>query len=236
MAADGTAELDYVGVNARTGEVFDSSFERGQTAVFPLDQVVPGFSKGLEGQRVGSRVLIAMPGEDGYDASGGNPQAGIEVGDTLLFVVDVVATQLDGPEGTAVEPEEGLPEVSGPEDDPKITVPDGEAPGELVVQPLVEGEGKPVAAEDTITVNYRGVVWETGEVFDSSYEDGPQTGALSSLIPGWQQGLVDQPVGSRVLLVVPPDQGYPQGNQTPALEPGQTLVYVVDVLFTQAGQ
>ena len=38
-------------------------------------QVVPGFSKGLTGQRQGSRVLIAMPGKDGYDASGGSPQA-----------------------------------------------------------------------------------------------------------------------------------------------------------------
>ncbi len=70
---------------------------------------MPGFSKGLTGQKQGSRVLIAMPGADGYDASGGSPQAGIEVGDTLIFVVDIEATTLSGPEGTAVAPKAGLP-------------------------------------------------------------------------------------------------------------------------------
>ena len=69
--------------------------------------MVPGFSKGLVGQKQGSRVLIAMPGSDGYDSSGGSPQAGIEVGDTLIFVVDLVAVQLAGPEGTAVNPRQG---------------------------------------------------------------------------------------------------------------------------------
>ena len=52
-------------------------------------------------------MLIAMPGADGYDASGGSPQAGIEVGDTLIFVVDIVATTLSGPEGTPVPPKAG---------------------------------------------------------------------------------------------------------------------------------
>ena len=66
--------------------------------------MVPGFSKGLTGQKQGSRVLIAMPGTDGYDSSGGNPQAGIEVGDTLIFVVDIVAVPLEGPEGDEGRP------------------------------------------------------------------------------------------------------------------------------------
>ena len=62
------------------------------------------------GQHKGSRVVIAMPGQDGYDPMGGNPQAGIEVGDTLIFVVDVVDVQLAGPKGTWCSPrQDSLP-------------------------------------------------------------------------------------------------------------------------------
>ncbi len=90
IAAGQSVRVDYYGVNGRTGKKFDDSFSRGQPVAFDLEQVVPGFKKGLVGQQQGSRVLIGMPGTDGYDAGGGNPQAGIEVGDTLIFVVDVV--------------------------------------------------------------------------------------------------------------------------------------------------
>ena len=106
-----SVEVNYYGVNGRTGKKFDESFTNGQPVAFSLAQVVPGFSKGLVGQRQGSRVLIAMPGKDGYDPMGGNPQAGIEVGDTLIFVVDLVDVQLAGPEGSTVQPR-GLPTVT----------------------------------------------------------------------------------------------------------------------------
>ena len=112
VKAGQTVEVNYHGVDGRTGKTFDESFSRGTPIAFSLAQVVPGFSKGLVGQRQGSRVVIAMPGKDGYDASGGNPQAGIEVGDTLIFVVDLVGVQLAGPEGTAVKPKAGLPTVT----------------------------------------------------------------------------------------------------------------------------
>jgi peptidylprolyl isomerase len=68
-----TVEVNYAGYNGRTGKKFDDSFSRGTTTSFSLDQVVPGFKKGLLGQHQGSRVLVAMTGADGYDASGGNP-------------------------------------------------------------------------------------------------------------------------------------------------------------------
>ncbi len=112
VQAGQSVSVNYYGVNGRTGKKFDESFSRGQPVTFSLAQVVPGFSKGLTGQKQGSRVLIAMPGSDGYDASGGSPQAGIEVGDTLIFVVDIEATTLSGPEGSPVTPKPGLPTVS----------------------------------------------------------------------------------------------------------------------------
>lgn len=232
----GTVEVNYEGVNGRTGETFDESFSRKQSVAFPLDQVIPGFQKGLEGQKVGSRVLIAMPGKDGYDASGGSPQAGIQVGDTLIFVVDIVSTTLTGPEGKTVAPKAGMPAVKDSGGKPEITIPKGDPPSKLQVAPLIQGTGKTVAETDTITVNYQAVSWKTGKVVDQSYGKAPETGPLAQLIPGWQQGLKGQKVGSRVELVVPPDLAYPDGNATPKIDKGDTLVYVVDILFATQGQ
>ena len=229
-----TVEVNYYGVNGRTGKKFDDSFSRGQSIAFPLDQVVPGFSKGLQGQRQGSRVLIAMPGSDGYDASGGSPQAGINVGDTLLFVVDIVEVPLSAPAGTPVTPKAGLPTVAEAGGKPVVTVPKTDPPKSLVVQPLVQGKGKAVAQADSVTINYAWVDWSSGQVLEQTYGAKPATAALSTLVPGLQKALVGQKVGSRVLVVVPPDQGYPQGNATPKVDPGETLVFVVDVLFTSS--
>ena len=226
-------QVNYYGVNGRTGRKFDESFSGGQPVAFSLAQVVPGFSKGLVGQHKGSRVLIAMPGPDGYDPMGGNPQAGIEVGDTLIFVVDLVDVQLAGPEGTSVQPKAGLPTVADKGGRPEITIPESEPPTTLQVQPLIKGKGKKVGANDTITFNYLWVRWSDGKVLEESYSGEPAVSPLSGLLPGMVKGLTDQTIGSRVLLVIPPTDGYPDGNATPSIKPGETLVMVVDLLFTQ---
>src|SRR3712207_1903093 len=140
-----------------------------------------------------------MPGSDGYDASGGNAQAGIEVGDTLVFVVDIVDVQLSEPSGEKVTPKAGLPTVSGALDKPTITIPKSDPPSKLVVQPLIKGTGKKVGASDTITFNYRWQAWGDGRVIEQSYGDKPASYQLSGLLPGMQKGLEGQPVGSRVL-------------------------------------
>ncbi|MDO5500051.1 MAG: FKBP-type peptidyl-prolyl cis-trans isomerase [Propionibacteriaceae bacterium] len=239
IAENGTAEVHYLGVNGRTGEPFDDSWTGGQPVAFPLDQVVPGFQKGLTGQQVGSRVLIAMPGTDGYDSSGGSPQAGIQVGDTLVFVVDILGTPLERAEGETVAPREGLPGVEFSGDTPTVTVPQGaEAPTELVVQPLIRGTGEPVQPTDVITARYQASLWKNGEVIADTYGSAPEEGPLASLIPAWQEGLTDQPVGSRVLIVAPPNLAYPEdpGARTPNPAAGETVVYVVDILYAQSAQ
>jgi peptidylprolyl isomerase len=133
-----------------------------------------------------------------------------------------------------VEPVEGLPTVELAEDGaPTITVPDTEPPTELVAQPLIEGEGAEVEAGQRITVHYTGVLWDDGETFDSSWERGsPATFDIGTgaVIPGWDEGLVGQTVGSQVLLVVPPDKGYPEGSPDGSIEAGDTIVFVVDIL------
>ncbi len=227
--------VNYYGVNGRTGKTFDESFSSGKPVTFSLAQVVPGFSKGLTGQQQGSRVLIAMPGSDGYDGSGGSPQAGIEVGDTLIFVVDIVAAPLTGPEGEKVDPKAGLPTVTDKDGVPEVTMPKTDPPTKLTVQPIIKGDGAEVAATDTIVFNYRWYTWD-GQLLEDSYKTGPQTYQLSGLLPGMAKGLTGQTVGSRVLLIVPPADGYPDGNASPKIEKGTTLVLVVDLLFAAPAQ
>ena len=54
-----------------------------------MGQVVPGWDKTLVGQNVGSRVILAIPPEEGYGKQG-QPDAGISGTDTLYFVVDIL--------------------------------------------------------------------------------------------------------------------------------------------------
>lgn len=224
--------INYMGVNGTTGEVFDSSFERGASATFALDQVVPGFQKGLSGQQVGSRVLIGMIPEDGY--ADGNPNAGIEPGTSLLFLVDILSSNFSEAMGEDVEPAEGMPTVTMTDGKPVVTVPAGvPAPTELRAQPLIKGPGAEITAESTIQVQYRAFTYDDGELWLDAWA--PQAGKLSELIEGWKQGLVGQSAGSRVLLVVPPALAFPDGlpQAEPPLAAGETLVYVIDILDVQ---
>jgi hypothetical protein len=83
-----TVSVCYMGVNGRDGSVFDSSYERGQAAEFPLHGVVPGFQKAIAGQKVGSSVAVAMTPADGYPE--GQPSAGIQKGDSLVFAIKIL--------------------------------------------------------------------------------------------------------------------------------------------------
>lgn len=89
VAPTATVSVCYMGVNGRDGAVFDSSYERGTPAEFPLDGVVPGFQKAIAGQKVGSTVAVAMSSTDGYPD--GQPSAGIQRGDTLIFAIKILS-------------------------------------------------------------------------------------------------------------------------------------------------
>jgi hypothetical protein len=88
VAPTATVSVCYMGVNGRDGTVFDSSYQRGEPADFPLDGVVPGFQKAIAGQKVGSTVAVAMVSADGYPD--GQPRAGILPGDTLVFAIKIL--------------------------------------------------------------------------------------------------------------------------------------------------
>ena len=90
LPAGATLTADYVGYGGATGQMFDASWVRGEPATFPLDNVILGWQEGLVGMQVGGRRLLVIPAELGY---GNNPPpgSGIEPGETLIFVVDLVS-------------------------------------------------------------------------------------------------------------------------------------------------
>ncbi len=89
-----------------------------------------------------------------------------------------------------------------------------------------------MAKDSTVLVQYKGVLWADGKEFDSTYSRGQLTSfSLQQVVPGWAQGLAGKKVGSRVLIVIPPDLGYgdnpPQGS---TIKKDSTLVFTVDLL------
>jgi peptidylprolyl isomerase len=232
-----TVIFDFVFVNGRTGDSYGSSYGTDDGATVVLNrELLRGVRTGLTGARAGARLLVAVAPEDGYGLRGGDPAQGLEEDDTLLFVADVgdVRRPLKRAEGTAVAPPAGLPVVTINEGGaPTIAVPGGEPPVELVVQPLIEGDGPVVEPGQTIAVHYTGVLWGSGEEFDSSWGGTPTNFKIGTgaVIAGWDKGLVGRTVGSQVLLIVPPADGYGDtGAPSAGIAPTDTLVFVVDIL------
>lgn len=111
-----------------------------------------------------------------------------------------------------------------------ISIPAGfEAPTELVVEDVVEGEGDEVPAFATVTVHYLGVFLD-GTEFDSSFSRGqPATFPLDQVIAGWTTGIPGMQIGGRRLLVIPPELAYGEQGR-PGIPPDSPLVFVVDLL------
>lgn len=123
--------------------------------------------------------------------------------------------------------------VTGAKDaEPTIELADDFAPAtELAVADVYLGQGDPVAPGATVTVNYVGVGQASGEIFDSSWQRGaPATFGLDGVISGWTQGLVGMQPGGRRLLVIPAELAYGDSPPSAAIAPGETLVFVVDLI------
>ena len=115
---------------------------------------------------------------------------------------------------------------------PKVTVPKGAAPAELVVNDIEEGTGPAAKAGDEVTVQYVGVGYDSKQEFDASWDRGePFVFPLGSgaVIPGWEQGIEGMKAGGRRELVIPPQLAYGPPGAPPAIGPNETLIFVVDL-------
>jgi FKBP-type peptidyl-prolyl cis-trans isomerase len=201
--------------------------------------MLPGLETALIGQKVGSRILAVIPPADGYGTAG-NSQLGITGSTTLVFVIDVIKSYADTASAVGTAESNGggiLPTVTAHTGSaPTIAVPASKPPTALVSKTLIKGSGPKVVKGQYVIAQYTGYIWRTKKVFDSSWTSGSPFGFIigaspEQVITGWDTGLSGQTVGSRVMLVIPPKDGYgTTGASQAGITGTDTLVFVVDII------
>ncbi len=242
--ADGDTVTTYVYVgNGSTQEDVFSDYDNGAPESIPNDeQVGEVFLEMMDGATYGSRVVAVTTAEDLLGPSAESNSLGLGLDDSVVVVMDLVEQQAVSPEPTSDEAEDASPDsqpsVVSEGGDPVgldfsgIDEPALDAPVQRVV--LEEGDGREVKASDTVTVDYLGAVYDADAPFDESYSRGePLVSPLSGLIPGWSIGLDGVPVGSRVLLQIPPALGYGTQGSPPSIPGNATLWFLIDVVAAE---
>jgi peptidylprolyl isomerase len=229
-------QVNYLGQAWDSTKPFDNSFDRKQPFDLTLGagMVIKGWDQGLLGKKVGSRVQLVIPPDLGYGAQG---QGDIKPNATLVFVVDILkATHIPASaQGTAVAQDNtDLPKVGTNTDGkaPTVKIPEKTGPPtKLVSNYILESKGEVIKETDSVVVNYVGLLWKDGKTFDSTYATGKtQTFPLAQVtLKGLKNGLIGKKIGSRVLLVIPPDQAFGDKAQQ-SIPANSTLVFAVDLL------
>ncbi|KAB8195231.1 FKBP-type peptidyl-prolyl cis-trans isomerase [Nonomuraea phyllanthi] len=235
-AGNGVKAGDRVIVNltvynwdGKDNAVQGSSYDTKRPETIAVDEQIPQvLQEGFTKVKNGGRLLAVLANDAAAPATPADS--------TKVFVFDVVGTQPPPLKAaTGKETKESLKGVKvvnpGGEKAPTLTTKTDEKPSDkLVVKTLIEGTGPKVQPSQTLTVHYTGKIWGSDKQFDSSWERGePAEFPLAQVIQGWQQGLAGVPVGSRVVMSIPPDLGYGDQEQQ-GIPAKSTLVFVVDVL------
>lgn len=240
VAENDFIKANYLGQIWSSGKVFDNSYDR-DPLVLQLAQgsIIDGWRYALTGKKIGSRVEIAVPPTWGYGPSG-NEQAGIKGTDTLVFVIDLLDsynTKSSAKGKEVPQTDAALPKVATNTDGslPKVTLPKSDPPKKLVSNYILEGDGDEVTKKQAVLCQFQGLEWQGGRTFQKTYGSGRlsqfSVEQMEQVVKGLAQGITGKKVGSRVLIVVPPDLGY--GDNPPSgsgIKKGATLVFTVDIL------
>ena len=116
---------------------------------------------------------------------------------------------------------------------PEVDPIEGSAPTDLETHDITVGDGPQATSGKTVTVHYVGVAHSTGEQFDASWDRGDTFSFRlggGQVISGWDQGVAGMKVGGRRRLVIPPHLGYGSRGAGGVIKPGETLIFVVDLL------
>lgn len=225
-------------VSGKTGKTLEDTFAANQPQQIPVNQWIPGVAKGMLGQKVGSRMLVAMaPADAAALIAQGNPQSGITADETLVAYVEIQKVGFKGEPCKVVTSKEGLPEITAADGKAATMKPTtAAAPKQATAYVLKEGTGPVVNAGQTLSSHYTGMLWTNGTKFDSSYDHGkeptPFSIGVGQVIPAWDKCLTGQKVGSRVLVVAPPAEAYGAKAQD-KIPANSTLVFVVDLVKAQ---
>jgi peptidylprolyl isomerase len=223
----------YNGGNKKS--LLSTKFDGTDTqSMFVAPGQVPDFCGALVGVREGARVAVLYPPKFAHNAKG-IADLGVKPTDSLVFVFDVVKVYLPKALGDEKALPVGFPAVNvvrAENGTPGITIPKATAPTSLSIATLIEGHGETVAMGQNVTMHYSGFLWDGHTKFDSSWDKGqPVQFELTdgSLIPGFMKAIVGQKVGSQVVAVIPPAEGYGSAEQS-GIPANSTLVFVIDIL------
>jgi peptidylprolyl isomerase len=196
-------------------------------------------AQSLQCATVGSRLAVTGTIEEVFGPDVLDPTLGLGNTDPIVLVFDVEAAYLGRATGTPQLGASGIPAVvTTPTGVPGVTIPDEAPPTELRAHTLVLGDGAPIAEGDRAVLHYTGLLWDTKTIFDSSWDrEAPATFTIASfdddpngVVPGLAEGLIGKTIGSQVIVVIPPELGYPEGQAPATIPAGSTMVFVVDVL------
>jgi peptidylprolyl isomerase len=237
VGEESTAIVQLTMADGRTGKTVISTFDQGQRPLEAKlgDQIFPSLAQALAGKPAASRLVVASTAEDAYGKDGA-PQLGLEAGDPVVMVADILSTDptsvLDGPSGPSTTPPATAPRLLEEDSRPVgFDFAGARKPKKLVVVPLREGTGPEVVAPDRIAADYLGQVWGAAKPFQETFTKEPAgfSVGLSLVIKAWDRALVGQKEGARVMIISPPADAY-AGAAQPGIPANSTLVFVVDVL------
>lgn len=221
-------------------KLLDSTFKT-IPQILPSQIGLKGLAAAVKGQKIGSRVVAVVPPADGYGKQG-NSQIGVSGTDTTVWVIDLIRpfSPTQAASGKTVSSGGGsLPSVKNSAAGPVVTIPKkGTPPGKLVSKTLIQGTGPKLQPGETVVAQYVAVNWRTKQVFNSTWPSSQSAGTPFSFtlgsggaIPGFIKGLTGANVGSRMMVVIPPAEGYGKSGQPQAgIKGTDTLVFVVDIL------
>jgi peptidylprolyl isomerase len=233
LASGDSVKVQYVGLVGTTAKEFKSSWTGKTVPTMSLAPggVINGLRTGLLGQRVGSRVTIAIPPGDGYGPQGA-PPIGVTGADTLVFVVDILkdVKPLSSITGTMAKTGAGFPKVKVTKGQPSGLTFSGKTPTKAASQVLVHGSGPTVTTNSALTIRYLAGSYRTKKVFESAYpSNSTQLDMTTQLPAGLKQQLLGKRMGDRVIAVLP--KALAGATQLPqGVKDTDTLVMVIDIL------
>lgn len=237
VQADQLVVLELTLVNGRTGEQIVSTYDDGQAPVVAKssdDTLFPALIEKLVGLHQGDRLVMALTGADAYGTAPA-PPAGVEPGDPIVLVADVVAVPptevLPAADGAVQTPLAGSPTVVVEDGMPvRIDVAGATEPGSVVVIPLLVGTGPEVRDGSLVTIDHLSQGWGARIPYDDTYLKEPVVVPVGTAgaVPAWSEALVGLRRGSRVLVIAPREQA--REPVSSSLPDRATIAWVIDIL------
>jgi peptidylprolyl isomerase len=224
----------WIGNGFSKEEAF-STYTEKRAELLSVGDTLPEFLDGVEGAPIGSRLAVTGSADEIFGEAG-NAQLGIGNKDSVLIVVDLVSPVLSEPDGATQPAPDWMPTLNETDGKPSSFSFDGapQPTEDLRRVQLIQGTGDRVKKGQTIAVDYLGQAFGGEKPFDENFsKDAPTAFGIGTgqVIKGWDQALEGVPVGSRVVLEIPPALAYgEEGQPDSGIPANATLVFVIDVL------